>query len=222
MAYTEVSDLQTTKRQSAFALETQIDDLLKENQHLRRTMSKVNHVAVQAGFICVTPDKMKAYCQSTEYPSVNSSLVCTSRINSPPTSPQIELVEVPRKLLGIKHEDKANTKSTVHPYHETPESILAIIEAKEPADKKCAVSDSQDLDNTIDVGLVQPSNMLNNCFGDDCFSPVHQSSSRGRPEVSIPLKTINFSAGIMLTNMVYFVKLPGSFADPQLLAIPHT
>ncbi|KAG0600897.1 hypothetical protein M758_11G069200 [Ceratodon purpureus] len=41
LAYAEVSDLQSAKRQKVFALENQVDDLRKENQHLKRTMSKV-------------------------------------------------------------------------------------------------------------------------------------------------------------------------------------
>ena len=124
-------------------LTLQIEDLLKENdQHLRRIMSKVNHMVVQVGFISDTPNKMKASCQSTENPSVNSSLMCTSRIYSPSKSLQIESVDVPSKLLG-RNLDVPYTRCS-HPEAETANfaHILLVLESITKYIHKCNIANS--------------------------------------------------------------------------------
>ncbi|XP_073384942.1 uncharacterized protein [Physcomitrium patens] len=47
VAYAKISAIQSTKQQSDYTLKTQLENLREENQYLKRTMSKVNNVAIE-------------------------------------------------------------------------------------------------------------------------------------------------------------------------------
>ncbi|KAG0563605.1 hypothetical protein KC19_8G044800 [Ceratodon purpureus] len=150
VAYTKVSDLQFAKQQNVIQLETQVDGLQKENQQLKRTITKVNNIAEVTGEKPAEPYP-EAYNQSPGNPTMDPVLICTSRLHSS-ALPKSLHPEVPRESFEM-HEDTTNINRYVH-IQKIPEPILAIIERKEPAIQTSDVLDFQKLNDTTDLGLI--------------------------------------------------------------------
>lgn len=162
-------------------------------------MSQVNNISVQAAIMDDKPDELKSSPDELKSSPENSSGPCTWRIHppsKPPQSepvevhPQIESVEVPPKTepVEVPVQKETNAILPVQAYHDIPEPILSIIEAKEPATQVCHMPEPIAAD-------VQSSNILNK----SSFSPVlDKSPSRGRPEISSPLQLLHFSGGGIL------------------------
>ena len=180
----------------------QVDDLRKENQQLKKTITKVHNIAEVMGN---KPDELNLD-QLFENPSMDPFLIFTSRIHSS-TPPKASKPEVPSESFEIP-EDTININHSIH-IHEIPEPTLAIIGAKEPATRTSDVLDIQKLNDTTAPGLVQPPNLLKlACLIEDRFFPVQQSQPSERPNVVLPLEHLRFCAnGIVLTNMVLLVKI---------------
>lgn len=183
----------------------QVEDLRKENQHLKRTMSKVNNMAVTAEVTDDKPDEpnLEAHDQYPEHHTLDPSLICTSKTHSPtlPEIPLSESVEVPVESLEIQ-DDEINDNLPILICHDIPEHILAILEAKEPANQDSHALDLQNPENSTDLGVVQPPNIINTCALDQGFSPVHQSQRTGESDVTKPFKKLQFSESVTLTNTV--------------------
>lgn len=138
----------------------QVDDLQEENQQLKRTITKVHNIAEVMGD---EPDEqnLEAYNQSPENPTMDPFLIFNSKIHSS-SPPKFLQPEVPRESFEMQ-EDTTNINRSIH-IHKIPEPILAMIEAKEPAIQTSDVLDFQKPNDTTDLGLVQPPNLLNTCI----------------------------------------------------------
>lgn len=184
-------------------------------------MSQVNSIAVQVAILDDRPDEMKSSpidlktsVDELKFSPGNSSGACSWRMHPPPKPPQTEPVEETKPLgetepVEVPVQVETNAVLPVQAYHNIPEPILSIIEAKEPATQVCHMPVPIAAD-------VQSSNILNN----SSFSPVLEkppeissslqllnfsgrgtldiSPSRGSPELSSPLQLLNFSGGGIL------------------------
>jgi hypothetical protein len=202
---------------SAMCGTLQVDDLRKENQHLKRTMSKVKKMSISAEVMGEEPN-LEAHDQYPENHTMDPFSICMSMTYSPilPEIPQPESVE----SLEIQ-DDETNDNLLILTCHDIPEEILEIIEAKDPANQDSDALELQNLENSTDLGVVQPSNIINICIIDQGFSPVHQSQQIGESDVTKPFKKLQFSESVTLTNTVYFVDLSLSYIYPSTWLVLH-
>ena len=205
---------------SAMCATLKVEDLRKENQHLKRTMSKVNNIAITTGDTgdeCNEPT-FEAHHQYPENPTVGLPLInCTSKIHSPPLSEtpqpesvelsppteisQSESVEVPMESNEIQ-EDETNDNRPIHTCHNIPEHILAIIESKESETHDSGVLDLQKLENISNLDVIQLPSIINTCMVDEYFPPVHESQSIEECNVTEPFQKLQFIENTTVTNTV--------------------
>lgn len=206
MCYSYAVDVTLVLYISAMCSTLQVDDLRKENQHLKRTTSKVNNLSVTAE---VTGDKFdeqtfEAHDQYPENPTVDPPFIHnTSKLHSPPPPeiPQPESVEVPTESVEIQ-EDVTIDVRPVHTCHDIPEHILPIIESKESETHDFDVLDLRKLENTTDSVVVQPPSILNTCIVEESYSPVHELQGTEESDITKPFKKSLFFENVTVTNMV--------------------
>lgn len=190
----------------------QVEDLRKENQHLKRTMSKVNSMAVTTEVTGHKPDvpNLEAHDQYSENTTMAPSLICNSKTISltPPEIPQPDSLEVPVEPVEVPVEsletqdDETSDNLPILTCHNIPELILPVIEAKEFTNQDSDALDLHNLENSFDLGVVQPLDIVNTCIIDQGLSPVYQSQNTGESDVTKPLKKLQFSESVTLTNTV--------------------